>query len=244
MEPQDTIRIERRFCGPPDSGNGGYVCGRLAQCVDGEAVTVRLRVPPPLERDLEVRRHKSGAQLYAGDVLVAEARAGTAAESPADNSPAFAEAESASAQYVGFERHAFPSCFVCGPDREPHDGLCIFPGPVEAGARVAAPWIPDPSLAAAEGTVRPEFLWAALDCPGAFSFQIPVDRAVVLGELQVSVLGDVRAGERCVLTGQQLDEDGRKHHTLTALYGESSHCRGYGRATWIEVPADFRPPAA
>ncbi len=29
--------IERRFNGPPDSGNGGYVCGLLATAVDREA---------------------------------------------------------------------------------------------------------------------------------------------------------------------------------------------------------------
>jgi hypothetical protein len=30
-----TIRIDRRFRGPPESGNGGYVCGCLAQFVVG-----------------------------------------------------------------------------------------------------------------------------------------------------------------------------------------------------------------
>ena len=35
--------IERRFNGPPDSGNGGYVCGLLATAVNRE-VKVRLRV--------------------------------------------------------------------------------------------------------------------------------------------------------------------------------------------------------
>jgi hypothetical protein len=53
MEP--TLRIDRRFCGPPESGNGGYVCGRLARFVDGEATVVRLHVPPPLEVELGAR---------------------------------------------------------------------------------------------------------------------------------------------------------------------------------------------
>ena len=30
-----TIRIERRFCGPPDSANGGYLSGRLARYIAG-----------------------------------------------------------------------------------------------------------------------------------------------------------------------------------------------------------------
>jgi hypothetical protein len=28
---REAIHIDRRFCGPPDSGNGGYVCGRVAE---------------------------------------------------------------------------------------------------------------------------------------------------------------------------------------------------------------------
>jgi hypothetical protein len=33
----DTFVIARRFCGPPDSGNGGYACGRIAEHLDGPA---------------------------------------------------------------------------------------------------------------------------------------------------------------------------------------------------------------
>src|ERR1700721_3141208 len=41
------LTIPSRFCGPPGSGNGGYVCGRIAAYLDGQ-VTVTLRRPPPL----------------------------------------------------------------------------------------------------------------------------------------------------------------------------------------------------
>jgi hypothetical protein len=43
-----TITIARRFRGPPNSGNGGYVCGMLARYITG-AAEVTLRAPPPLE---------------------------------------------------------------------------------------------------------------------------------------------------------------------------------------------------
>jgi hypothetical protein len=43
----DSLVIPSRFCGPLDSGNGGYVCGRIAAYVSGP-VTVTLRRPPPL----------------------------------------------------------------------------------------------------------------------------------------------------------------------------------------------------
>ena len=41
----ETIRIDRRFCGPPDSGNGGYVAGLLARELGGSDVPVTLRLP-------------------------------------------------------------------------------------------------------------------------------------------------------------------------------------------------------
>jgi hypothetical protein len=85
--------------------------------------------------------------------------------------------------------------------------------------------------------VRPEFLWAALDCPGALSFEPPATGAVLLGELAVALRGDVYADEPCVLLAWQIAHQGRKHHTASVLYGASGDCRGVGLATWIEVAA-------
>ena len=47
---QNTIPtiIRKRFCGPPNSGNGGYVCGLLANAL-GEPAQVTLHAPPPLD---------------------------------------------------------------------------------------------------------------------------------------------------------------------------------------------------
>ena len=42
-----SLTVARRFCGPPGSGNGGYVCGLIAGFLDGPA-EVTLRLPPPL----------------------------------------------------------------------------------------------------------------------------------------------------------------------------------------------------
>jgi hypothetical protein len=40
-----TMTIARRFRGPPNSGNGGYVCGMLARHIAGAAeVTLRARL--------------------------------------------------------------------------------------------------------------------------------------------------------------------------------------------------------
>jgi hypothetical protein len=67
----DQITIPKRFCGPPESGNGGYVCGLLAGYVNGDA-EVTLRLPPPLDRPLDVVRESGVARLMEGDKLVAE----------------------------------------------------------------------------------------------------------------------------------------------------------------------------
>ena len=74
MSVEPTITIDRRFCGPTQSGNGGYTCGRLAAHVDSDtAVQVTLRLPPPLDTLMRVRRDADGARLYHGQQLVAEA---------------------------------------------------------------------------------------------------------------------------------------------------------------------------
>ena len=38
------VVIAARFCGPPNAGNGGYVCGRIARHLRG-TVAVRLTAP-------------------------------------------------------------------------------------------------------------------------------------------------------------------------------------------------------
>ena len=229
-----TMQIEPRFCGPPDAGNGGYVCGRLASFIEGPAV-VRLQLPPPLEVKLEVRSTGTGVELLRGADIVAWARPSQVAlEIPA--APSYAEAEAASHAYAGFRAHPFPDCFVCGPQRKEGDGLRIFAGPLPGRNLVAAPWVPHPSLGDPKGNVRPEFIWAALDCPGAFSFDAPPGTPLLLGELAAAIKGPVAVGERCVAVGWALTRDGRRHYTATALFSESGECRGLARATWFVVP--------
>jgi hypothetical protein len=125
---------------------------------------------------------------------------------------------------------------VCGPERAAGDGLRIFPGKIPGTPLVACSWIPDASLADGTSAVRPEFLWSALDCPGAFSFEAADGTSMLLGELAASLRGPVSVGERCIVVGWELARDGRRHFTGTALYSESGECRGLARATWFEAP--------
>jgi hypothetical protein len=234
---EGTVVVESRFQGPPTSGNGGYVCGRLAAFLDG-AVAVRLREPPPLEVPLSVQRTDDGAALTYEGRTIAAARPVVLPLEPSAP-PTTEQAAQASRSYRGFESHWFPSCFVCGPEREPGDGLRIFPGAVAGADMVACRWTPDATLGDGAGRVRPEFLWAALDCPGGFAFEAPAEGVILLGELAVALDGDVAVGEPCVVVGWETRRDGRKHHTGTAIYDASGACRGVGRAIWLEAA---RPP--
>jgi hypothetical protein len=217
------IVIDRHFRGPTESGNGGYTCGLVARFVEGPA-EVTLRVPPPLDRPLRVERN-GAVRVLDGETLVAEAKpADVDVEPPAP--PSF-EVASRAALPEGDQDSPFPQCFVCGPQREPGDGLRIFAGPLHDRA-VAAPWVPD------ERHVGPEFVWAALDCPGAYACGFGDRGVLVLGRLAARVEALPRAGERCVVVAWPLGEDGRKAYAGTALYGEGGRLLGVARATWIE----------
>lgn len=236
--PPAALVIGKRFCGPPESGNGGYTCGLLAAGLQSP-VEVTLRRPPPLDRQLAVLRSPDGLALMDGDATVAEARrAAFSLEAP--HCPGLGAATAAAAHYHGLVEHAFPSCFVCGPDRPPGDGLRIFAGQVGDDGLVASPWSPDPGLADAQGTVRSEFVWAALDCPGAWAWLAELDRPLVLGQLAVNIDAPVLTGRPYIIGGWRLGRDGRKHYSGTAIWAADGTLCARGRATWIEVdPEQF-----
>src|SRR5690349_16336885 len=68
----EAIAIERRFTGPPDSGQGGYTCGLVAEALGAECAAVSLRRPPPLETPLRLEQRDGAVALLDGDELVAE----------------------------------------------------------------------------------------------------------------------------------------------------------------------------
>ncbi|HKS58268.1 MAG TPA: hypothetical protein VJS12_23430 [Steroidobacteraceae bacterium] len=229
----ETFSIERRFRGPAQSGNGGYVCGRIARHVPGTA-TVRLAMPPPLETPLEVDVTDGVVRLMSGTTLVGEGRVAEldiAVPAPVS----LAAATESAKHYHGFDTHTFPNCFVCGPHRKPGDGLRIFAGEVPGREIVAAPWVVDASLGSPTAN---EFLWAALDCPSGFALWSPREgTTVVLGQLTGSIRGQVRPGDQCVAMGWPLQVEGRKRFAGSAVYSASGDLVAFARAIWIEVPA-------
>ena len=215
------MRIDRRFNGPPTSGNGGVSCGLLAAHVDAPAVEVTLRRPPPLEVDMRIEN----GELYDGDLLVATAVPGTVDLEP----PAPVTVEQAAAaepRFLGFVEHPYPGCFVCGTDRPPPDGLGVRPGRV-APYTVASRWLPE--------SADPFLVWAALDCPGGWASE-EAGRPMVLGRMTLRQLRPPRVGGPHVVMGWLLRIEGRKTFSGSALYDADGTLHAIAQQTWIAVP--------
>jgi hypothetical protein len=251
--PADSLVIPSRFCGPPGSGNGGYVCGRIAAYVNGPA-TVTLRRPPPLATPMAVERDEAGSvRIHHGHTLIAEAipsPGSPAAEMPGPVRPVrpvgpvgavgAAEARAAAGRARYYADPVFPDCFVCGMNRPPGDGLRIFPGPVPGRGLWAAPWTPDPSVAGAGGRVRPEVVWAALDCPSGIAAAeaagLAPDTAILLGQMTAGLTALPAAGEPCLVVAWPGGRDGRKLLAGSALLGPGGEVLAAARAVWLTVP--------
>ena len=222
-----TVVIRSRFRGPTGSGNGGWTAGVLADASGIRApVQVTLRRPPPLERQLQVRE----GRLLDGEAVVAEAVQGalTATPEPVD----VATARAAEPSYAGLVLHPFPQCFVCGPDRATGDGMRLLPGPVGEG-RTACTWTPGEEVSAL-------YVWAALDCPGAWTIDIS-GRPLVLGRMTAELRQAVVPGQTYLVTGSHLATEGRKTSTATALHTEDGALVARAEQVWIAVdPGAFR----
>jgi hypothetical protein len=237
----DSLVIPSRFCGPAGSGNGGYVCGRIAAYLHGP-VTVTLRRPPPLDTPMAVERDGEGpVRVHHGRTLIAETAAapgGPAAEIPGPVSMAEALAVAGRARY--FTDPAFPDCFVCGMNRGPGDGLRIFPGAVPGRALWAAPWTPDPSVTGTGERVRPEVVWAALDCPSgiaaAESAGLSQDTAILLGRMTASLAALPAPGDRCRVIAWPGQRDGRKLLAFGGLLGPGGEVLAWASTVWLTVP--------
>jgi hypothetical protein len=219
---EETVVIARRFRGPLRSANGGYAAGRLAAHLDGRGGEVTLLAPPPLDAPLRVTRAGAGVQLYDGELLVAEGRPGDPALEPPP--PPSWETAAATTRPDAGAVPEFAECFVCG-DRPEGDGLAIHAGPVAGGELVATTWT--------ARDVAPEIVWAAIDCPGAYAVGGLGRGAVVLARMTASIRRLPREGERCVVAGWPLGEDGRKLHAGTALYAEDGDVLAVARQLWI-----------
>jgi hypothetical protein len=148
---EDALVISDRYRGFHDVAHGGYVAGLMARSI-GAGADVALRRPPPLNRPLTIATDDGGSiVLRDGDSVVAEATSANF-EIAVPRTVGFEEAEEAAHAYPGHVTHPFPSCFVCGPLRDPGDGLRLFASPLDGSAIVAAPFAPPAALGDGAGS--------------------------------------------------------------------------------------------
>jgi hypothetical protein len=251
--PEDTIRVGRRYNGPPHSANGGYISGLLApharRMLDSAGdVVVQLHAPPPLDTDLRLTRAGRRVHVWHDDVIVATAShqapgAATVAAVATDL------AERAMRRYEGHGAHPFPTCFVCGPEHP--DGLRLAPGPVPdpapsptpdttpdpiPGDHVACVWTPDAAAddGTGTGTVAGELVWAALDCPGGWTLD-PLRSPLLLGRMTARITALPRVGETVVAVGRGTPGEGRVRTCATALFRRDGTELARSTATWVRL---------
>ena len=187
------------------------------------------------------RDGEGSVRIHHGRTLIAEAASSPG--SPALEIPgqvSMAEASTAAGRGRYYSDPVFPTCFVCGTGRRPGDGLRIFPGPVAGRPLWAAPWTPDPSVTGACGRVRPEVVWAALDCPSGIAAAGAADladgTAILLGRMSTSLAALPVAGERYRVIAWAGGRDGRKLTAGSALLGPGGQVLAAATAVWLTVP--------
>jgi hypothetical protein len=206
------------------------------------AVEIKRAEGVPVDRPMTVRVNERGAEVHDEEGLVAR---GSGEELPvvAPVPPSLTVAREATARFLGqLERgevvHPFPECFVCGHRRGVGDGLRLFAGPLDGvggeapGARAAA-WRPDAAFLDSAGRLRPEFVWAALDCPGGWAIAGPANT----GTLQVEILAPVAGGQDLIVMGWPMAGPGRpgsrRRYAGTAMFDGCGRLLARGAAIWV-----------
>lgn len=230
----ETIVIDRRFCGPKASANGGYAAGAFAQVIDGPA-EVTLKAPPRFDVAIGFERDGDAfAAICEGNEIARVKPAAVKIDPPAP--PSRAAIEKARAAFIADASMTtiYPYCFVCGKKRAEGDGLRIFAGAVEESPVNADFWSPAANLAGADGHVAPEYLWAALDCPGAFALRGGT-APVLLGRFTAEIRRRPRAGEALTVAAWKTGEEGRKKYSSSAIYDADRRIIAAANAVWIEI---------
>lgn len=239
------ITIGRQFCGPPNSGNGGYVCGVLAKDFEGPVTTV-IRAPVPLDVELHVETRDGAVTLTGAEgALIGQGGPATQALPDPPMVPTLEQARAAAAGYIGHTQRVHPICFTCGAEREDGDGLRVFPGQIEgadAGV-VACTWTPHAAFGEADGTVASEVVWAALDCPGFFAWVTKEGRhGALLGTMTGEIVSPPRVGETYAVLAWPIVREGRKEIAGVALFDAEGRLMARGHQVWITMAPRF--PAA
>lgn len=235
--------VERRFEGPPGSGQGGWSSALFAERLPYPA-TISLRAPIPFDRPLRIEATGDGhrlvddAQQATGDepTVIMAARRWTP-DVPDTAAVSIESARSARDAFATFVvPHPVPDCFSCGTR---HDTMGVHACPLDDG-RLATDWTV-PAWADDESSTTAA-LWAALDCTAAFYVGfVPEIRRVVTVQYAVEVVRPVTAGETLALVAWPGDHepawDGRKRGACSVAFDESGAVRARARSFWVSLPS-------
>jgi len=230
------VIVARQFRGPPNSGNGGYVCGLLGKEIAGPASVV-LRALIPLDTPLDLDVGKKSVRLLGRDgTLIAEATRAEVDLPDPPVAPTLKQAHAAGARCPVIEAPFHPPCFTCSSARQDGDGLRILPGQVEGAAagEIACVWTPHKAFARHDGLIPPEIVWAALDCPGSLAWIVKTGMGGgLLGTMTAEVTILPRAGQPTVVTAWPIEQNGRKFIAGVALFDEHGRVMARGTQIWI-----------
>lgn len=232
------LRVDEPHSGYPGIAFGGFIGGLLARQLVGPAVQVHFESPVPVGIDLEchVAPDQRSASLRLGARLLARASALTASvRSTPPPPPTFHEAREAMLGYPDVPTHRQPHCFGCGPARRRENGLRVFTARVDGRLIVAGVW--RPLRWTGHRVVEPEYVWSALDCPGAWASIAfdPLRGNQATVEMTCSLLRDVQVGDDHIVVGWLIDSvDGRRHVGSAMFTAEGELCAS-STSTWVAL---------
>jgi len=245
-----SLTIASQFRGPPQSGNGGYVSGAVADLLissralaPDQAVEVTLRAPIPLDKPMTAALDATGGlTVVDGETLIAEAKT-TELQIDVPTAPDFVTAEAARAGSASLQQGLnsliangtgfHPICFCCGADVAADEGLHVYAAPVAGYTGVAAAWQPAKTFADNQGNLPTAVIWAALDCPGQFAYLASGIRTGMLGRMTAEILRPVPAQQKFVVTGWCIEVERSKHFAGTALFDEAGILCALSKQVWI-----------
>ena len=232
MQPVGNITIASAFNGPPTSGNGGYASGVLSRLFETPH-TVRISAPIPLDTPLAVTQQDNKLVAAAGEKPILTARPGGVTLTP-PAAPSIEAAQKAGENPTYFGAGGVSTCFVCGRNRKDGDGLHIHCGRLGDKLEAAAVWTPHANFDDGHGHVRPEYVWAALDCPGGFALP-EIETTYLLGEMTAAIYQPILTGQPVIIQAWHEWSDGRKHFAGTALHAEDGTLLAQADTLWNEL---------
>lgn len=233
--------VAARFRGPPNSGNGGYCAGYMAERLGGSAA-VRLKAPVPLEETLRfervdgaddrrerLRRTSDGREIAEAWIAPLD-----------DEAPPLPDADHLDRLSQAYSRPPggpYAHCFGCGEDRAPDDAIRVMAGQLPGSGLSGARWHASDSFAGPNGQLAPRYVWTALDCTsGLAAFHLD-SSPIVTGAMHVRIDAPVRAGEDVAVLAWPIAKDGRKIAAGSAIYDLTGALKAIARVTWITLNA-------